>query len=91
MTKANGKKTKSLGKITLEDGNSDVWICTCGNTADSDGFRPCDEKGRWVEPTPAEWKKPLYICDNCANIIDQDTLEIVGIADKDTVKKNLFG
>ena len=62
--------------ITADD--QDFWTCVCGNQPDRDGFYPCDESGNQVEPTPEEWKKPLYVCAACGRIIDQETLAVVG-------------
>jgi len=86
-----GKPHKILGKITSEnptDPYSD-FICTCGNTPDYEGFYPCNEKGKEVEPTPEEWTTDCYVCRKCGNIIKQKTLEILGIACKETMKGNL--
>lgn len=62
--------------ITHEAGNAEAWICICGNMPVSDGFQPCDEAGKEVEPVTG-WKN-LYVCDRCGRIIQQDTLEVVG-------------
>jgi len=64
-------------KIKTEEGYPDVWICTCGNTPNSEGFYACDIKGNEVEPTPELWDGIHYKCSSCGNIINQDTLEIV--------------
>ena len=64
--------------ITHEKDNRDAWHCICGNTPDSRGFYPCDEAGNEVEPAPPEWNN-LYVCDNCGRIIQQDSLQIIGL------------
>ena len=38
------------------------WHCLCGNDAMSDGFYPCNEAGREVEPTAEEWQTNAYVC-----------------------------
>ena len=86
-----GKPNKVLGKITSENPNDPYsnFICTCGNTPMISGFVPCNEKGEEVEPTPEEWTTNCYVCGECGNIIEQKTLEILGIACKETMKRNL--
>ena len=64
--------------------NSGAWICTCGNTELGEGFYPCDETGKMVEPTHTEWLKNLYVCAKCGQIIDQDTRCIVEPCTKST-------
>lgn len=54
--------------------------CPCGNTRCGEGFVPCDQDGRFVEPTPNEWDRPLFRCDRCGTIIDANTGEIAGHA-----------
>jgi len=54
----------------------DSWKClNCGNTVDSDGFLPCDEDGREIEPTPELWTKPLYVCGGCGNVYSKNSGE----------------
>jgi hypothetical protein len=60
------------------DGSPDAWQCVCGNTPVAQGFFPCDKIGNLVEPTPEEWPAPLYVCDACGRIINQDTLLVLG-------------
>ena len=56
----------------------DFWTCVCGNHPAEQGFYPCDENGKQVEPTPEEWKSPLYVCVVCGRIINEETLAVVG-------------
>lgn len=65
--------------MKIKEEGSNNWICTCGNTPDSQGFFPCNSNGDYVEPTPEEWKTDSYVCDRCGNIIDMNTLEVVGV------------
>jgi len=44
----------------------------------SDGFFTCDDKGNEVEPIEELWLEPLYVCNRCGRIINQETLEVVG-------------
>ena len=86
-----GTPDKVLGKITSDnpsDPNSG-WTCICGNTEMISGFFPCNEKGEEVEPTSEEWTTNCYVCSECGNIIEQKTLEILGIASEETMKRNL--
>ena len=62
--------------ITHETGNSDAWICICGNQPDYYGFYACDETGTEVEPVSG-WPG-LYVCSRCGRIIQQDSLKIIG-------------
>ncbi len=67
-----------MQKHSIEHDNGD-WTCLCGNYASLDGFFPCDETGREVEPTPVDWHTNLYICAQCNRLIDVNTAEIRGI------------
>jgi hypothetical protein len=53
--------------LTIETG--DQWTCSCGNTADRDGFYPVtttDTLAREVEPTEASgWDTITYGCARC--------------------------
>jgi hypothetical protein len=62
--------------IKHEAGDSDAWICLCGNNPVSDGFYPCDHDGNEVEPVTG-WKG-LYVCSRCGRIIEQSTLRVIG-------------
>jgi hypothetical protein len=62
--------------ITHEKGNEEAWVCICGNKPIYQGFYPCDEKGKRMEPE-GNWKG-IYICNRCGRIIHQHTLEVVG-------------
>jgi hypothetical protein len=65
----------------------DWWICLCGNDPSYAGFYPCNEKGEVVEPTAEEWTTNCYVCDQCGRIINQDTLEVVGVRANNTLSK----
>ena len=66
-------------RITREAGSEDAWVCLCGNIPISDGFYSCDENGNEVEPTIQDWKTNWYVCARCGRMIDQATLEVVGL------------
>jgi hypothetical protein len=53
----------------------------------SDGFFPCDSEGEEVEPTLEEWTSNWYVCARCGRIINQDTLEVVGVRFNNTLTK----
>jgi hypothetical protein len=55
------------------------WKCLCGNLAEEDGFYPCNDVGKYVEPTAVEWTTNCYVCARCGRVINQDTLEVVGV------------
>lgn len=55
------------------------WHCLCGNDAMSDGFYPCNEAGREVEPTAEEWQTNAYVCARCGRIINMYSLEVIGV------------
>lgn len=58
---------------TLVDVSVDGWLCTCGNTADSDGFYP-SVHGVVVEPVKdGPWDGREYLCERCGRIFDQST------------------
>ncbi len=63
-------------KTTHAEGNEEAWICICGNTLTSDGFYPCDQDGKEMEPVKG-WRD-LYVCDRCGRIVNQHSLEVVG-------------
>jgi hypothetical protein len=63
-------------KISVTE--AEFWTCLCGNQPTLEGFYSCNESGEIVEPTPTEWKKPLYVCATCGRIIHQRTHRIVG-------------
>lgn len=65
--------------IKHEAGNDEAWICLCNNTPTGDGFYPCNEKGDEMEPTIGSNWNGLYVCAKCGRIIDQKTLEVVGM------------
>ena len=54
-------------------------MCLCGNEPLSEGFYPCNGEGEEVEPTLEQWTTNCYVCAQCGRIINQDTLEIVGV------------
>lgn len=52
--------------------DGDSWLCSCGTaTGRGDGFYPCDQEGREMEPTEA-WPD-LYGCHGCGAIYHQPT------------------
>jgi len=63
-------------KIKHEAGNTEAWVCICGNRPDLEGFYPCDALGNEVDPSD-QWDGVSYSCDRCKIIIDQDTLRII--------------
>jgi len=65
-------------RIRHEPNDPDAWVCRCGNTPATAGFRPCDRRGNAVAPTAADWPEPLYRCDRCGRIVDARTLIVVG-------------
>jgi len=62
--------------ISHQPGNSEAWVCLCGNRTDLDGFFPCDDNGNEVIPVQG-WEN-LYVCFRCGRIIDQFSLEVTG-------------
>ena len=66
-------------KVTHEAGNPEAWVCLCGNTPLEEGFYPCNREGQLVEPTPEEWTTHWYVCARCGRMIDQRSLEVVGM------------
>ena len=72
-----GQEPRTQEIITFEE-KEDNWICICGNIPESDGFYPCDRKGKSVEPTVKNWPEALYRCDNCERIIRQQDRRVIG-------------
>jgi len=66
----------TIEHITHQSGDADAWVCICGNTPVDQGFYPCNDAGKIVEPEEGLWKD-LYICERCGRIIRQDTLEVI--------------
>ena len=62
--------------VKHQPGNSEAWVCLCGNRAELDGFFPCDDNGNEVVPLQG-WEN-LYVCFRCGRIIDQFSLEVIG-------------
>jgi hypothetical protein len=56
------------------------WICICGNETERLGFHPCDSAGNKMEPLASSDWNDLYVCGKCGRIIDQNTLEVVGLS-----------
>jgi hypothetical protein len=81
-----------LGNAQIEriDGTETAWwVCRCGNEPDRDGFVPCTWQGEDVQPTPAAWTEPLYRCDRCGRIIDQETGLVIGSTGQVTSPRRL--
>lgn len=69
-----------IEQIEHEPGNPEAWICICKNTPSGDGFYPCLEDGREIEPTAGgPWDGIRYLCNGkgCGRIINQDTLQVL--------------
>ena len=66
-------------KISIENGNDEAWICTCGNTPAGGGFYPCEEYGLPVGVSAYQLSH-LFVCNECGRIINETTLEYVGQA-----------
>lgn len=51
--------------------DTDELVCVCGNTAEQEGFWPCDEHGTEVEPKDGAWDN-LWFCDRvgCGRILE---------------------
>ena len=77
---------QAISDYIVEDG-MDWWVCKCGNTPDSDGFSPCSDIGARCEPDDS-WDAIHYMCERCFRIIDQNTLQIMGVPSEDIVEQN---
>lgn len=76
-------------KITYEEGYPEAWVCICNNTISTVGFDTCTPEGQLCEPTNDGPWVSHYLCTECGRIIDQDTLEVIGRVDRDTVRKSV--
>lgn len=65
-------------KIKIDQKEPPAWVCTCGNRAQGDGFSPCDKDGQRISPVQCPEWNGLYTCNKCGQIIDSDSLQIVG-------------
>lgn len=50
------------------------WECPCGNFESGSGFAFVTIDRVEVEPTEADWPRPLYACNECGRVIDQDSI-----------------
>lgn len=75
-------QSAEVERITHEPGYEEAWVCPCGNTPTDYGFFPCNEAGVEIEPTEEDGWDDLYVCAGCGRIINQTTLEVLGITDR---------
>lgn len=62
-------------------GDSNWFICHCGNEPNRDGFFSAKTDGSITSPSVnGEWDERTYVCLACGRIIDAPTLVIVGKA-----------
>ncbi len=80
------KAVRCGGCIAHAPHEPDLWECHCGNVAEMDGFFPCDESGRHVEPV-ASWAG-RYVCARCGRVIDGESRRIEGQATLETLQAN---
>ena len=73
----------ATGEVATSSKWNDGWTCVpeCGNEESFGGFSfvSIAQVGGTtvrveVEPSEAEWPRPLYVCNLCGRVIDQDTL-----------------
>lgn len=81
---------------TIEAMSEDDLVCNCGNTADGDGFYPCDGKGNEVVPVPNYGD--LAVCARCGLIFSYQTYDpiahtytIVGAGEYVPLKEFVLG
>lgn len=55
-----------------EISDCDEFYCDCGNNVRGDGFVPCDENGKEVEPTEEDWPVWRYVCLSCGAIVTEE-------------------
>lgn len=65
-----------------------VWECRCGNLTESEGFIPCNEDGLEVPEELGPWDGILRACQRCWQIINSDTLEVLGFASESVIDQN---
>lgn len=58
--------------------DSNMLICTCGNTEEDEGFFPSSLTGRELTPTSIKWDGVNIACGRCGVIFNQFSLEMVG-------------
>lgn len=77
-----------LRQYIVED-STDWWTCRCGNQPHYEGFFTCTETGKIIPPSTEEgWDEVHYVCHRCWRIIDQNSLEIVGVCSTDVRNHN---
>lgn len=70
-------------------GDSNWFVCECGNEPHIDGFFTCTDDGRVTSPVlDGEWGGALYLCVRCNRIIHGETLEVEGYATNDAKLAN---
>ena len=57
---------KNKKQVVWKENDEGTFSCDCGNTAWSDGYQPCNDKGEEVEPNK-DWGG-LYVCGRCKTI-----------------------
>jgi hypothetical protein len=78
---------ESIPDYIIED-SEDWWICKCKNEPHFDGFSPCSEIGARCEPDEQGWDGTHYLCERCFRIIDQHTLQIIGVPSEEVIQQN---
>ena len=54
---------KNIIEVNVD--NVENYICKCGNTSSSDGFYPCDDFRKQVEPNAGTDWNYTYNCSRC--------------------------
>lgn len=71
------------------NGDKDWFICLCKNEPHLDGFFTCLSDGSITPPTlNGDWQGLYYVCGKCSRIVNQDTLEVVGVCSEQVAFSN---
>jgi len=60
-----------MGTTSITTHDDYEWVCHCGNEPHTDGFYPCDDNGRIIDPIDdGDWDG-LYVCSRCDSLHTQ--------------------
>jgi len=71
------------------NGDTNWFVCLCGNTPDHEGFFACKLDGEITSPVIGGlWRDDIYVCGQCDRIIHAETLRVTGVCSERVQKLN---
>jgi hypothetical protein len=71
------------------NGDTNWFVCLCGNTPDSEGFFACKQNGEITSPVVGGlWNGKTYVCGQCDRIIVENNLRVIGECSERVQKLN---